>query len=184
MRVFDRALFQIRSKTAGQIFQNLGSFRNPYVLLFSLGFLIHLLYLTVLILLAPPQNWNWAHGDTMTYVRPAISFLQEGAFLLGDAPDYRRTIGYPAFLALVLSLARLAELEWRIVAYILQALIFATAYPAILFVGEKLFGLTRKSGKYVQVFLIINGSFLAYVTVIMTDALFATLLVWAVALGI
>lgn len=46
------------------------------------------------------------NGDAITYLRPAQSLIQRGAFLNGDGePEVTRTPGYPAFFAAMLFLA-------------------------------------------------------------------------------
>ncbi|WP_152555125.1 hypothetical protein [Desulfonatronum thiodismutans] len=145
---------------------------------------LHVVYLFVLLYLAPLDQWNWQSGDTGSYLRPAESFLQEGVFARHGEPDYRRTIGYPLFLAGTLKVAEVTGVEWRIVVYAAQALMFALAYPAIFIIATTLFGMGCRSALACVALTILCGAFVSYVPIILSDALFATTLICGVACGL
>jgi 4-amino-4-deoxy-L-arabinose transferase-like glycosyltransferase len=155
-----------------------------YRRVFLVGVLAHLAYLAVLIKIYPSELWNWTHADSSTYIEPAKSFLEHAQFLSGGVPDYRRTIGSPAFFALALALADLLRADWRLVVYILQAFVFALVYPAIYYLGYSLFGLTNRGSWLVVGVLILSGAFISYTTAVLSDGLFATFLICSVACGV
>lgn len=148
------------------------------------GVLVHAVYLFLLFQLVPMDHWNWQSGDTGSYIRPAESFLQEGVFARHGEPDYRRTIGYPLFLAGTLKLAEISGVEWRSVVYAAQALTFALAYPAIFVVATILFGMGRRPALACVALTMLCGAFVSYVPIILADALFATALICGVACGL
>lgn len=152
-------------------------------LMFVLGVAIHLLYLFVLLQIAPADNWNWAHADTETYLVPAQSYMRSGVFARQGEPDFFRTIGYPFFLSGALKLGAILSMDWRLVVYALHTVIFALIYPAIYFMGREVFGLTRAFSIGCAGFTLCSGAFISYVPVILSDALFATLLIAGVASG-
>lgn len=154
-----------------------------YDLLLALGVTLHLLYLALLLHVLPLGQWNWSHGDTGTYVGPAQAFQQTGVFARLGVPDCKRTIGYPLFLAGALDVAGRMGADWRKVAYVLQAILFAFSYPAIYFLGRNVFGLTRRVALGCVAFTLFSGAFISYVSVILSDALFATTLLVATVCG-
>ncbi|MDY0041480.1 MAG: hypothetical protein RBS57_14305 [Desulforhabdus sp.] len=74
--------------------------------------------------------------------------------------------------------------DWRQTLYSLQAVLFAGAYPAIFLIGRLLFGLQRRQALWGVAFIGLAGGFVSYVPVILTDGLFALVLVAGVACGL
>ncbi len=157
--------------------------RSIFLVLFLAGILVHLAYVFSLMQITPMDEWNWESGDTRSYLIPAESFLQEGAFLNKGVPDYRRTVGYPLFLAGVIKVADIVQADLRVTIYVIQAIVYAAAYPAIYFLGVTLFGLRHKVALICVACTMFSGAFVSYVTMILSDALFATVLVVGVACG-
>jgi hypothetical protein len=152
--------------------------------LFLGGIALHACYLVTLGYLLPWEQWNWLSGDTGSYVRPAKAFLETGTFAVHGEPDYHRTIGYPLFLAGVLKLAEVLQVEWRIVAYGIQAIVLACAYPAIYLLGRLLFRLRQSTAILCVLFSAVTGAFISYVPIILTDGLFATVLLTGIVCGL
>ncbi len=158
--------------------------KKNIIFLLIIGIILHLTYLMFLCYLSPFDKWNWHTGDTLSYVRPAESFLLDGAFTVQGEPVYRRTIGYPLFLAGTLKAAEMTGVEWRVVVYVAQALTFALVYPAIFIIATTLFGLGRRPALVCVAVTVFSGAFISYVPVILSDALFATTLICGVACGL
>jgi len=152
-------------------------------LLFAGGVAIHLLYLVALGLPESLERLQWAHADTETYVIPAQSFLRSGVFAVQGAPDSFRTIGYPLFLSGALKLGKMTGLDWRMIVYVVQAIFFALAYPAIYYLGRRVFRLSRGLSLGCVGFTVLSGAFISYTSVIMSDAIFATSLIVGMACG-
>ena len=152
--------------------------------LYAAGVALHLAFLALLLAVAPIDKWNWIGGDTGTYLEPAESFLSAGAFNRDGAPDCVRPIGYPLFLAGAIRLASALGADWRIVVYVAQAAIFALAYPAICFLGTALFGLGRRVALGCAAIAFLSGAFVAYVPIVLSDAMFATFLLAGVVCGV
>lgn len=155
-----------------------------YIRIYLLGVLVHLFYLVGLNYYTPIPELNWAHADTSTYTEPARSFLEHGKFLSGGEPDYRRTIGYPAFVSLAMWISDQTGGDWRVVIYCLQAFVFAMAYPATVYIGLTLFNIKRSSCIVAISIMMLGGAFVSYSAAILSDALFATLFICSVASGI
>jgi len=152
-----------------------------YGVLFVAGAIVHLLYLYALLRMAPLDTWNWSHADTKTYIGPAESFLQTGIFARYGEPDCFRPVGYPFFLSGALKLGVLTGVDWRIIAYVAQAIVFALSYPVIFFLARDVFGLTRLMAIECVGFTIFSGAFISYVPIIMSDAMFASTLLTGMA---
>lgn len=67
-------------------------------------------------------------SDLLSYVNPARNYLSYGVFGKEYAPDYFRTIGYPAFLALMI---KLFGTYWLYATYIVQIFLYAFIYPVL-----------------------------------------------------
>jgi hypothetical protein len=157
--------------------------RKIYVIIFLMGVAVHLLYLAFLFNGAPIDRLNWSHEDTPSYVHPARTFVERGTFEHNNVPDYYRTIGYPTFLAGVFYISDRSGLDWRLLAFLAQAVLFAFAYPAIYYIGCQTFGLQPWAGLCCVAFTMLSGAFVSYVPVILSDALFATMFIAGVACG-
>ena len=118
---------------------------------------------------------RWGRSDVMSYVKPARNFLEHGVLGKQDIPDYIRTVGYPAFLALMMYIG---GDNWHIWVVVAQAVIFAAVYPALLKIADVLFENQRKLLMAVWGFCILSGVYIATVPAILTDlftAVFFTL---------
>lgn len=158
--------------------------RKIYLIIFIAGVAVHLLYLLLLLEKAPIDQLNWSFGDTDSYVQPAKAFIENGTFAYKGVPDYRRTIGYPLFLAGVISISNMVGIDWRLIGFLLQSMLFALVYPAIYFIGCNLFGLKTRSALGCVFFTIVSGAFISYVPVILSDAFFATVFIVGIACGV
>lgn len=161
---------------------NSGVHRTLWVL-FAGGVILHITYLFLLARLLPWETWNWAHADTSTYLEPAQSFLETGTFVHQGQPDYTRTVGYPALLAAAQSLARLVGIDQRWIIYLMQALLLALAYPAVYYLGRTVVGLEHRWALAALAISLVFGPPVAYVPIVLSDALFTVLLLTGMACG-
>lgn len=123
----------------------------------------------------------WRHSDVPSYVTPARSFLDEGAFLRQGSPDVHRTIGYPLFVALCM---HAGGGHWNVLLWICQAFLFALIYAALLFICTRLFPETDRFKWWLLVLYAITGAGIAYSPVLLTDQM-ANVTLWvAFAAGI
>ena len=111
----------------------------------------------------------WKGSDVLTYVAPARNFVNNHVFGYGDVPDYHRTIGYPAFLSLLMLVF---GSNWVIGAVFVQALIFATIYPALYGISRILFNAGPALAASSFLFFVISGTYITSVPVLMTDLFF------------
>lgn len=159
---------------------------------FLVGALLNLLYLAVLLSfdvsrrnLQPVSTAEiqtvWRTSDAGTYIRAAWAFLQTGVFADSDGlPDAHRTVGYPAFLALVMTLG---GDHWVVWLWVLQALLFAGIYPALAIVAREWFSANEQQINRLLLAYALVGAGWAYTPIPLTDQLFATCLWGALALG-
>jgi hypothetical protein len=154
-----------------------------YLLVFVFGLIIHLVYIGLLGFPYLTGSLHWSYADTHTYIEPAMSFLRTGMFTAGGAPDSFRTIGYPFFLSNAFRIAETTGMDWRMVVYLAQAVIFAVAYLAIYYLGRDVFGLSRRWAAGCVLFVLVSGIYVAYVPAILSDGLFAAMLIMGVACG-
>jgi hypothetical protein len=158
--------------------------RTIPLFLFLAGTILHLLYFGLIRTALPPAEWCWTWSDTDTYVQPAESFLRDGVFGRDGIPEYRRTIGYPLFLAFGMKTAAWTGIDWRTWVYVLQAVVFALAYPALYHLARRLFGLTRRVALACLALILTSGVFVSYVPVLLSDALFATAFITGISSGV
>jgi hypothetical protein len=123
----------------------------------------------------------WQGSDVMTYVDPARSLLETGVFARGGVPDLHRTVGYPAFLALMMW--AFGDM-WLPMAYIFQLFIFASLFPAVTLVIQSWFPEREKLPPIVFGILLLNGAALAYAGLLLTDLFFSALLMAGIAAGL
>ncbi len=123
----------------------------------------------------------WQGSDVMTYVEPARSFLETGVFARNGVPDLHRTVGYPAFLALMMW--AFGDM-WLPMAYIFQLLIFASFFPAVTLVIQSWFPERENLPSVVFGILLLNGAALAYTGLLLTDLFFSALLMAGIAAGL
>lgn len=123
----------------------------------------------------------WRGSDVMTYVEPARSFLDTGVFARGGVPDMHRTIGYPAFLALLMW--AFGDM-WLPMTYICQLFIFASLFPAVTVVIQSWFPEREDLPSIVFGILLLNGVALAYAGLLLTDMFFSALLMAGIAAGL
>ena len=123
----------------------------------------------------------WQGSDVMTYVEPARSFIETGVFARSGVPDMHRTIGYPAFLALMMW--AFGDL-WLPMVYIFQLFIFASFFPAVTLVIQSWFPEHKNLPSIVFGVLLLNGAALAYAGLLLTDMLFSALLMAGMAVGL
>ena len=160
--------------------------------LYALGLALNLAYLAVLLsgevsrknlqpVSTPEIQTVWRFSDAGTYVRSARAFLQTGVFADSDRlPDAHRTVGYPAFLALVMTLGGDHWVAWL---WVLQALLFAGIYPALAVVAREWFGASERQIRRMLLVYVLVGAGWAYTPIPLTDQLFAVCLWLALALG-
>lgn len=125
-------------------------------------------------------NHPWYGGDTMTYVKPAESFLAKGVFERNGLPDMHRTIGYPFMLS---GLMALFGKHWVLAVYFTQLVVGALIFPAIIYILDSLGACRRRNAIFATAFLLISGVYLAYVGLILTDQFFTSLLYAGIACG-
>lgn len=166
--------------------------RFPGLRLYLLGLAVNLLYLAVLLsfdtsrqnlqpLSTPEIQTVWRYSDAGTYVRAAQAFLQTGVFAGSDGlPDAHRTVGYPAFLALIMTMGGEHWVAWL---WMLQALLFAGIYPALAVVAREWFGATERRIQSLLLAYALLGAGWAYTPIPLTDQMFAVCLWGALALG-
>ena len=159
---------------------------------YVLGLALNLAYLAVLLsfdvsrrnlqpVATPEIQTVWRFSDAGTYVRAARAFLQTGVFAGSDGlPDAHRTVGYPAFLAVVMTLGGDRWVAWL---WMLQAVIFAGIYPALVVVAREWFGATERQIRRLLLAYALVGAGWAYTPIPLTDQLFAVCLWSALALG-
>jgi hypothetical protein len=127
----------------------------------------------------PDHPWNG--GDIMTYVNPAKFFLETGTFLRDGKPDLHRTVGYPFFLAIMMSFF---GQDWLKSVYIVQIFIFSFLFPAVTSIAKDLSpSIERKEIWLIYVTLIMSGMCIAYIGQLMTDQFFAAILTMGISFG-
>ena len=91
--------------------QKFSEFIDTPIKQYFAGLLLNLLLITLLLsnsatrfnVWAPTGDFSrniWEKSDVLTYLEPAISFIDKGSFNNGNLPDFHRTIGYPFFLSI------------------------------------------------------------------------------------
>lgn len=113
------------------------------------------------------KNNIWFHSDYLTYYRPAKNFLETGVFGNGTNPDPLRTVGYPAFLALLI---KLFKNNWIYYAYFLHCIIIPIIYPLIYSITEKL--INRKTARISLIISLFSGLYFGRMIFIGTDLVF------------
>jgi hypothetical protein len=157
---------------------------NPYIKTYLFGAISHGLYLLVLFHWLQVNPSNGLYPDSSSYIEPAQAFIESGQFSPSDGRDYMRTIGYPVFLVPALWLAEKMSLQWLLVIITLQAFFLALVYPAILYLAQKLFALDLSLSVCAVFAIMLSGAFISHTTAILSDGLFALLLICSVACGI
>lgn len=130
---------------------------------------------------ASPPDHPWLGSDVMTYIEPAVAFLQTGEFLRAGEPDMHRTIGYPAFLAAIMLVF---GGHWLTAVYIIQPFIFALIFPATAIICRTWFPGSPKAIPFIFWIMLLNGIALAYTGFLLTDMLFSSLLISGLACGL
>jgi len=82
-----------------------------------------------------------------------------------------------------LKLGAITGVDWRMIVYVAQAIIFALIYPAIYYMGRDVFGLTRRVSIGCVGFTVFSGAFISYTPIILSDAMFATALITGMVCG-
>lgn len=121
------------------------------------------------------QNNIWQCSDVLTYVDPAINFVNNGVFGKGDVPDHVRTIGYPAIISFFYYF--FGE-NWLLALQIFQAIIFALIYPVIASTIRII--LPGSNSKFItSVFLLltITGAYFTRTLNVLTDTIFILLFI-------
>jgi hypothetical protein len=174
---------------AGRIFDGPGAPLRLYLLgvVWNLAFLATLAgFATSRRNLHPPEGQyagnRWSGTDVLTYVRPARELLASGIFSNdGVEPDYHRTVGYPAFLAV--SMLAFGE-HWLAGVLLAQALLFALAYPAVHSLAASLFPDQPGVGRSALTFLFVAGTYWAQQSALLTDLMCAVCLNAGLACGL
>lgn len=165
--------------------------RSPIVQ-YLIGMLINILYVAFLIsnqtsyqnIQLPENNYAenlWKGKDVLSYTRPAQNFITYWVFGSGTIPDYRRTIGYPLFLA---ALMMLFNNYWLLFTFFLQAVIFALMYPLLSMIAKILFNANNRVISFSFFFFILAGTYIVRVPMVMTDAFFTILFTLGLYLGL
>ncbi len=130
----------------------------------------------------PDQGYGhpWNGSDIMSYVEPAESFLKTGTFSRQGKADLHRTVGYPAFLALMMFLF---DDHWLKAAYVAQLFIIALLFPCNLIVLRTLFPDSPKSVTIASFLLLALGVGTAYTGLLLSDQMFTSLLCAGMAFG-
>jgi hypothetical protein len=114
-------------------------------------------------------------------VRSAQAYRATGVFAGADGtPDFHRTVGYPAFLALAMVVGGEAWVERT---WILQAVLFAFIYPALAYLARKWFGATDRQTDLLLLVYALVGAGWAYTPILLTDQMFTVCLWSSLALG-
>ncbi len=150
---------------------------------FLIGVMINLLYLVIIFssdtayrnVQLPEgayQNNLWHTSDVMTYVDPARNFLETGVVGEGREPDYCRTVGYPLYLALMMTVFGKQWLMWT---FILQAFLFAFIYPVMTKIIRIIFGENERLSAAAFLFFIFSGVYFTRLPMLYNDLLFAVI---------
>ncbi len=128
------------------------------------------------------KNNIWNRSDVMTYVVPARNFLTYGHFGYDpDKTDIHRTIGYPLFLAIMM---KIFGNNWLLFTFIVQALIFALAYPLLGKYSDILFPGREKLKLASLGFFYFSGAYSVYTTILYTDLMLGVLFITGLYFGI
>lgn len=144
------------------------------------GLIINLLYLIIIFssdtayrnIQIPEGRYGnnlWHTSDVLTYVNPARNFLQTGVVGEGQNPDYCRTVGYPLYLALMMTVFGKHWLLWTL---ILQAFLFAFIYPVMTKMIGLLFGDRKHISAAAFLFFIFSGVYFTRLPMLYNDLLF------------
>lgn len=114
-------------------------------------------------------------SDVISYVEPAINFIEYSVFGNNKTPDHFRTIGYPAIISFFYYTF---GKNYLLALLIFQSIIFAFIYPIITATIKILLPDSNKRQiKMVFVFLCISGAYFTRVALVLTDTLFTLLFV-------
>ncbi len=121
------------------------------------------------------QNNIWECSDVMTYVIPALNFVENGVFGQGSVPDYLRTIGYPAMISFLFSVF---GKNWVLILQIIQCVLFAFIYPLVTAtIRIMLPNAGKRFTQIVFLLLCFSGAYFTRSAVILTDTLFTLLFI-------
>lgn len=121
------------------------------------------------------QHNIWECSDVMTYVEPAINFIEHGVFGNNKTPDHLRTIGYPSIISFFYYTF---GKNWVLALQIFQSIIFAFIYPIITATIKIILPNFNKGLiKIVFISLCIFGVYFTRNAQILTDMLFTLLFV-------
>jgi Dolichyl-phosphate-mannose-protein mannosyltransferase len=159
---------------------------------YLIGALVNLIYVIILIsnqtsfqnIQVPENNYSqnlWQGTDVLGYIRPAQNFVDHRIFGYGNIPDYRRTIGYPLFLSVLMMV--FGE-HWLIVTIFIQALIFAVMYPLLARTARILFNANDQAITLSFLFLILSGTYIVMVPMMLTDTFFTVFFTLGLWLGL
>jgi hypothetical protein len=159
---------------------------------YSIGFFINVIYICVLMsvetsyanLQLPEGIYaenRWKSMDVQNYVRHARNFIAYGVFGDHMVPDNDRTIGYPAFLALMMTVFGEKWLFWT---YFIQAIICASIYPALTIIANTVFPNNPRLIKFSFLFFLLAGTYYTTVPVILTDLFFTAFFVGGLCFGL
>ncbi|MCX6325272.1 MAG: hypothetical protein NT144_01275 [Bacteroidia bacterium] len=128
------------------------------------------------------QKNIWGYSDVMTYVGPALNFVDHNVFGISNTPDHLRTIGYPAIISFFYYTF---GKNWLLLLQIFQSIIFAFIYPAVTATIKILLpDFNNKLIKIVFIVLCISGAYFTRSAVVLTDTLFILLFVVGFYLGL
>ena len=110
-----------------------------------------------------------SRSDVMAYVGLARNYREHGVFGVGSEPTDYRVVGYPAFLAAMM--VGFGE-HWVLGAYLVQALLLAGIYPALLVIGKVLFRGRHHGLGAMLCFCLVSGTYFARTPIFTSDLLF------------
>jgi hypothetical protein len=118
-----------------------------------------------------------AWTDFTSYQNPAQNFLTYNTFGTGNLPDYYRTIGYPAYLALMM---KLFGSYWLYATYIFNCLLLPLIFPAVSYISNSLLGNPRVT-RNLFLFQLLMGAYTARTVWIGNDVFFFLFFILGVA---
>jgi hypothetical protein len=119
-----------------------------------------------------------AFSDFASYSNPAKNFISNGTFGAGNSPDNFRTIGYPAYLFLMM---RIFGKYWLYATYLMNCLILPLIFPAVSYISNSLLG-NLKVTRYLFLFQLITGTYTARTVWIGNDIFFFLFFILGIAL--
>jgi hypothetical protein len=119
------------------------------------------------------QSNIWTNDDPYYYVILAKNYLGNGVVGEGGVPTAARTVGYPLYLAIMITIF---GNNWQFKLFFLQAIIFAFIYPVFTTIIKLIFSDNRQLVIWSFLFMLLSGMYTTWTTVLMPDMLFTLIL--------